>query len=113
QGTYAQRHLRARDVRDLVQDGEPAPERTEARAAHHAPFSDPGVSRGLPDDGVRQVGESHPRLEYSLELLKDACGAFSPRLTVIAILRTATKGVAFAAQRLTPVLSAHSAPQKQ
>ncbi len=62
QGARDQGHLRARDVRDLVQDGGDAAERARPRADHHAPLRGRGVRDGIRDDALRREREGGSRL---------------------------------------------------
>ncbi len=59
-------HLRARNVRDLVQDVEPSAERAQHRPDHHASFWRAGVREGISDDGVWAIGEGDSRLGVAL-----------------------------------------------
>src|SRR2546422_209230 len=80
QGPDPQGHLRPRDVRDLVQNGEPAAERTEARARNHPSLRGAGISQGLRDHGVGEVRQgdrkstrlnsSHGYISYAVFCLK-------------------------------------------
>ena len=51
-GLNIARHLRPRDVRDLVQDGGAAAGRARHHAGDHAPLPDPGIPAGLRDHGL-------------------------------------------------------------
>ena len=54
QYAHDQRHLRARDVRDVVQDDLDDPERPRYLPRHHPPLPLHGVPAGLRPDALRQ-----------------------------------------------------------
>ncbi len=58
-GLDAEGHLRPGDVRDLVQDGEPAAEWAQHRPHHYASLWGAGVRERFRDDGVWEVGEGY------------------------------------------------------
>ena len=62
QGPGAEGRLRARDVRNLVQDVGDAAERSRHLAGHHAPDADRRVPRWLRDHAQRAVRQGDPRL---------------------------------------------------
>ena len=66
QGPDAEGHLRPGDVRDLVQNGEPAAERAEARAHHHSSPAGAGLRPGLQHHGLRPLRQSDHGLEESV-----------------------------------------------
>ena len=69
------RHLRPRDVRDLVRDVGDGPERPRHLAGDHAPLRLRGLRRGLRHRGRRQGGQGHPALEGLMYSVRDQLAA--------------------------------------
>jgi threonine 3-dehydrogenase len=65
QGTAAQGHLWARDVRDLVQDGHDAPERSRRHAGHHASLRERRIPGSLRGDEIGPFRQGRPGLVLS------------------------------------------------
>src|SRR5262249_36574684 len=63
QGPGAQGRVRPRDVRDLVQDGGHAPERSGRGPGGDPPLPGGAVRRGVRGDALRPERQGHPRLD--------------------------------------------------
>ncbi len=77
-----QRHLRPRDVRDLVQDDRDAAIRPGHHAPHHPPLPLHGVCARLRRHGQRPIRQSDSKLAIALWGRPSACGGLSGRPTV-------------------------------
>ncbi len=73
EGAQDKGHLRARDVRDLVQDGRDDTGRLRYLARHHAPLQVHRLREGLRGDDLGQVRQGYPRL--GMKVFRGGCAA--------------------------------------